>query len=378
MQRDGLLMKVLKSIRILILGVLISISTFHLSKAVLNKGASLAEILLSLLLVVSFVTVSIFLQTIIHELGHVIFGRFTKYEFISMRIGSIVFASDSGRLRIQRSKVPGTLGQSIVAPKAETYIDQPYLLFCMGGIIANFLFSIIILMLTVIFNIGFYFNVCAYIIVLIGLAFILNNGIPRRVNGLVNDGALGVLLYKSRDACKFLFTGQKMYALLHKGIGLSQMPDEWFEMPDIVEIDLNNPLIVGAALNRCSWLMARRDFDGAMKICQHLSENLDPKNMVYLNEAKCELLFLKIIKNSDEIEKLYTNDLKKYLTIMGRSLSYKRLMFAIHLIHEKNIDKADKIYHEMQELGKTYLPKGQASFELGLVEHVKFVYTNKA
>lgn len=51
-----------------------------------------------------------FLQIIIHEAGHLIFGLLSGYRFCSFRIGSLMWIKKEGKLQLKRYSIAGTAG----------------------------------------------------------------------------------------------------------------------------------------------------------------------------------------------------------------------------------------------------------------------------
>ncbi|NLB40976.1 MAG: hypothetical protein GX815_01700 [Clostridiales bacterium] len=52
--------------------------------------------------------IAIFLQIIIHESGHLIFGKMTGYQFSSFRIGSLMWVKQDETINFRRFSLAGT------------------------------------------------------------------------------------------------------------------------------------------------------------------------------------------------------------------------------------------------------------------------------
>lgn len=61
----------------------------------------------------------IFIQIIIHEAGHLVFGLLSGYEFVSFRIGSITLAKYDNKYCFKRFHIAGTGGQCLMMPMVE-------------------------------------------------------------------------------------------------------------------------------------------------------------------------------------------------------------------------------------------------------------------
>ena len=74
------------------------------------------DTLLPLLLMIPFLLVSMVIQTILHEGGHLLFGALTGYRFISFRIFQFMWVMEKGKLRFRRMHLAGTAGQCLMGP----------------------------------------------------------------------------------------------------------------------------------------------------------------------------------------------------------------------------------------------------------------------
>jgi len=58
----------------------------------------------------------IFLQLIIHEAGHLVFGMRSGYRFSSFRIGSFMWIRENDKIHCKRMSLAGTGGQCLMCP----------------------------------------------------------------------------------------------------------------------------------------------------------------------------------------------------------------------------------------------------------------------
>ena len=78
-----------------------------------------------------------FIQMVIHEAGHLVFGLFTGYKFLSFRIGSLMLIKDGEKFSFRRFSIAGTGGQCLMAPPDMTDGRFPFVLYNLGGVIMN-------------------------------------------------------------------------------------------------------------------------------------------------------------------------------------------------------------------------------------------------
>ena len=150
--------------------------------ALLEAERSAGEIVFSAALLFAGLYVAIFLQIILHEAGHLLFGRLTGYRFSSFRIGSLMWIKEDGRLCFRRLSVAGTGGQCLMAPPDMVDGKIPFVLYNLGGSLVNLLSAALFT--------GLYFgcrripivSVLLLMLAVIGVAFAFVNGIPMRLS----------------------------------------------------------------------------------------------------------------------------------------------------------------------------------------------------
>ena len=73
----------------------------HYSEQI-TQDSTLVETVLIYMLEFSVLIIGIFLQVIIHEAGHLIFGLLSGYKFSSFRIASLIFVKENDQLKIKK------------------------------------------------------------------------------------------------------------------------------------------------------------------------------------------------------------------------------------------------------------------------------------
>ncbi|MBQ4102482.1 MAG: hypothetical protein IJC85_06330, partial [Oscillospiraceae bacterium] len=91
----------------IMMGVLLGVATTRYADASAMEGES---VFMRLLITFGILLAVIYIQTVIHELGHLVFGLLSGYRFSSFRIFSILLKKEQGKLRIKRLKLAGTGG----------------------------------------------------------------------------------------------------------------------------------------------------------------------------------------------------------------------------------------------------------------------------
>ena len=81
--------------------------------------------------------VVLYLQIVIHEGGHLLFGLLSGYRFLSFRVGSFMWIRQEGKLRFKRLSLAGTGGQCLMDPPDLVDGTLPVGLYNLGGSILN-------------------------------------------------------------------------------------------------------------------------------------------------------------------------------------------------------------------------------------------------
>ena len=286
----------------------------------------LQNILAGIILLVLGIVFHIF----IHELGHLIAGKMSGYSFVSIRFFNFAIVNKNGKLISKKFKVVGTAGQCLMSPPKLINGNYPFILYNLGGSLMNFIFSIIFAAFYFIFpsfSGAWAFCLLAVIGVLLGFLniFPLNLGIP-------NDGHNALNLGRDEVARRAFWSILNVNALMTQGIRLRDIPiDQYFFDNNIDLCDKNNNALgICMAILHFERLVDKYEFAEAETFGKNLLSKAINMIDVQKNELRCELLFLELIgeHNKEEIERLYTADLKKYIKATSTYPSRQRLLYA--------------------------------------------------
>ena len=302
------------------------------------------------------------IQIIIHEAGHLIFGLLSGYEFISFRVGSITIVKDQEKFKLKKFKIKGTGGQCLMMPKTNNYEEINYVLYNLGGILMNFIASIICLLILILVDTNQYIKVMLSEFILIGVICVISNGIPMKLGGISNDGYNTMSISRDKFIKYCFYIQLKVNGLLSKGMRFKDMPIEWFNVKE--GADLNNHLVTFLKIMEANYYQDKLDFNLAKECYENILDNAPNIIKLYENEIKCELLFYEILNgNMEKVDELYTKELRNYIKITDCYISRKRLMYVYNLIVLKDKEKADKVLGEFEKLKNSYPIKGDIESE---------------
>ena len=310
-----------------------------------------------------------FVQTIIHESGHLIFGLITGYKFVSFRIGNFMFIKEKGRLKIKLYNVVGTAGQCLMMPP-QWNEKIPYRLYNLGGCIMNAATALFALAAYFAAGAEGFFALCMAMLAVMGLSMALTNGIPMRVGGISNDGMNAALLGKKENTLRAFWLQLYVNGLIAKGERYRNMPREWFRLPEGEE--LSDPICCAMGVMLYNFCFDMHEFDEAEQTINYML-NAPGLLDVEKNELLCELLFLRVLRGApkEEIDSLLTPKLDKYIKATANYVSRRRLAYAYQLLYLKNYSTAQKCLEVFERTAATYPYSAETENEREIIEIVK-------
>ena len=310
-----------------------------------------------------------FVQTIIHESGHLIFGLITGYKFVSFRIGHFMFIKEKGRLKIKLYNVVGTAGQCLMMPP-QWNEKIPYRLYNLGGCIMNAATALFALAAYFAAGAEGFFALCMAMLAVMGLSMALTNGIPMRVGGISNDGMNAALLGKKENTLRAFWLQLYVNGLIAKGERYRNMPREWFRLPEGEE--LSDPICCAMGVMLYNFCFDMHEFDEAEQTINYML-NAPGLLDVEKNELLCELLFLRVLRGApkEEIDSLLTPKLDKYIKATANYVSRRRLAYAYQLLYLKNYSTAQKCLEVFERTAATYPYSAETENEREIIEIVK-------
>lgn len=240
--------------------------------------------------------VGFYVQLILHEAGHLVCGLATGYRFVSFRIGSWAWQREQGRIRLRRFHLAGTAGQCLLAPPPLTDGKMPYILYNLGGPLANLLTAEVLGLAAVLLpGFGMVRMFCGTQ-ALVGLLLALTNGLPLR--SLVNnDGANALSLGRDPAALRSLWVQLSVNARQAEGVRLREMPAEWFTLPP--DDQLQNSMTAVLAILCENRRMDAHDFDAAAELIDHLGQTPHALMPLYQYLLLCDRLTIALLRRED-------------------------------------------------------------------------------
>lgn len=339
------------------IGALCGILMVQYSFSSTKEDFSGMELLYLYIQLIIYMCLAVYLQMVMHEFGHFVFGLLTGYRFTSFRIGSFMWMKQDEKIRFFRMSVAGTGGQCLMAPPDMVNGKMPYVLYNLGGSIMN--------MFTALLFLAFYFlgreipyiSIFFLITSIFGAAFALGNGIPMQMGVVNNDGYNAMSLGKSLAAIHSFWVQLKTNEMLTKGVRVKDMPEEWFSIPE--DKDLMNGVTATMAVYYGNRLMDSHCFTEASAFIDTLISKETAIVGLFKGLLVCDRIYCALISGSDTeiteiIEKLYTKAHKQFIKQMHNNISVIRTKYALALLYEKDRHKAELMQKQFEKYAKKY------------------------
>ena len=123
------------------------------------RNIELGEGILSALVAIAALLISLPIQVILHEGGHLVCGLMSGYQFVSFRIFNFTFIRKDGKLIIKKYAVAGTGGQCLLSPPERKLEEIPVVWYNLGGVLANVIAVLAVLPLLWVVNNPFLYEV---------------------------------------------------------------------------------------------------------------------------------------------------------------------------------------------------------------------------
>lgn len=325
-----------------------------------------------LVFIISFY-LSLVLHTFFHELGHMACAKIRGWKFISFMLFGIVLTKKDKGFRFSRYKIPGALGQCLMIPPEEGDTDFGIALYNAGGVAMNFLLLLTAIIAFILGKDIFPGYIILFLVtfICVGAFMMLINAIPLKISGLPNDGMNIVSLGKDKFSSEIFLCSMRAVAAMQKGCRISEFLDRY--ITEDVKIDYSNTIHVMALSFDYSRALDLKDFDKAYSLMDGINAHLYLLPKIYRLEFGMENVFLSLVRgcSDTEIDKLLDDETKKYMEgVASLRPSGLRVRYAIALLYEKDMEKAERIYGLFQKMCSKYYLPGEALSEKQLLDYL--------
>lgn len=317
-------------------------------------GVGLGRKIVAIGLLVVGMYVSIFLQTLIHEGGHLVFGLCSGYKFSSFRVGGLMLTRQDGKILLRRMRIAGTGGQCLMSPPDPVKGKIPYVLYNLGGSIMNLIACALFSGLFLAVPPHSFWAQQLLILILVGGALALMNGIPMNLGNIDNDGRNALSLGRDPNALRAFWIQMKANELTAAGVRPKDMPGEWFEIPE--GDTLQNSMTAALAVFACNRLVDEHRFAEAEQCIRKLLRRNTAVAGLHSQLLTCDLMYCEMIglNRREKVEELLTRQQKKFMRSMGSFLTVMRTRYVYALLVERDNAQAEKLYRQFERRARSY------------------------
>lgn len=308
---------------------------------------------------------SLGIHTILHEFGHLVTGLISGYKYVFFRIWKYALVKENNNYKIKNFHIPGTLGQCLMAPpKRNEENEFPFLLYNLGGIIFNFIFAIVGIII-VFFN---PINLLSSFFLgfsLVGIYLGATNAYPFMY--VPNDGTNIKSLLRSDDSKKAFYNALLLNELTVKN-KVTKRELKKYVSKDKYK-DFEEPVVQGIVSEHVSVLIEENKLLEGLKLANFL---LKQKNMSFILRDLIRLdkmaIFL-LLGDKKGIESLINNkSFKKAFNSKGDS-SIERLKYMYYSLYEKDNKNAETALSNFYNLTENSLINSNIEYDKKLIEY---------
>ena len=243
--------------------------------------------------------------------------------------------------------------------------DAPYVLYHLGGVLANLIVTAILLVLMLLLP-GLYGRIICTGLALAGFVLACSNAIPNEPGKLNNDGRNLLELHRSAVVRRDMHKQLEMTALQANGVSMRDMPNALFEAnPESAKTSMISASVFAAQENRC---MEMQQFKQAEALIKVLTEqDLYLSSQIQKSILRIDMLYLRAIRGERPVpEKQEQKMLKAYRAL----LPVCRTNYALAL-SDGNQQKEEQTLSEFERLASDYPYVGELLTERMLLDLAK-------
>ena len=306
----------------------------------------------SVLLFILCLYAAIFLQLILHEAGHLVFGLLSGYRFQSFRIGSFLWLREEGRLRLRRMSLAGTGGQCLMEPPELRDGKMPYALYNLGGSLMNLLTALLFFAIALCLGPGSLPGMLLKLLAVAGLGTALQNGIPLRMGMINNDGYNTLEMRRDESAIRALWVQLMANSAQARGQQLKDMPENWFWQPE--EKAMHSALVAAVGYLACCRLMEQERLEEAEEQIAGLLEAETGLLDLHRGLMTCDWICCELLGENrrERVEMLLTEEQKKLMKALRKQPTVQRTEVMLALLHDRDSTRAEKILTQFEKAAK--------------------------
>lgn len=282
------------------------------------------------------------LHIVLHEIGHLVAGLFSGYQFIMFRLFNWVWIKTENGVSKRKQSIQGLLGQALMTPP-ENVDEPPMLLYHSGGLIVNF-FSALLLIGVGLKSSNPRVTLLLFISGLVALLLFILNIVPQKGT----DGYNISQIRKRPEALVEMTNILRLYGGMVRG---ESFVDLKRYIPENLPRSFEDPNTVTLYTALAAAYFEEGDFDRASQIYRELW--LKRKQLIHLHKPEVYITYLFSLLLTDpkhpDIRMIKNNEIYKN-SIENKAADIYKIQAAEAIYLEKDYKKAKGLLDEGKPL----------------------------
>lgn len=347
----------------------VTVGLFFMCPAI-NHNVFEGDMVILVLLYVFGAILAGFVNTVLHELGHLIAGKKNGFAFVSMTIWFFKWTKKNGKIYFDFCWIGEEAGYTEMVPTTKENVGKNFVKMTEAGVIVSLLMAVVSVVPVALVN---YLPIECYAVLSMFLPvstyFYLGNALPMSSEGVKNDGATVRMLKSNSDEGKVMTNILSIQAELFNGKTPCEIDESlYFDLPQLPEDNLQFLSLLDA---RYAYYVDKEDFENAERVSSRIEEILDYAPKYYRQPMQVNLLYNACVikKDFDKADEIMY-DVDKYINNVNSAENLRvKLAYLVYVLNEKEnlemfFDKAKREQAKMPLLGL-------AKYEEKLVEKIK-------
>ena len=309
-----------------------------------------------------------FVQVVVHEAGHLVFGLFSGYQFVSYRIGNLLWMKEDGKLVRKRFSLAGTAGQCVMAPPEMQNGTYPQALYNFGGVIFNLISLALFLLAWALLRNSLFFATLFAGGTIAALITAVMNGIPLNFGAVPNDGWNAVHLGNNTAAKQAFWVTLRVNALQYLGKRLRELPEAWFVFPDAEQ--MKNGIVASLGVFCENRHMDLHEFEAAEQEIPLLLDSRCRAADLYKKLLLCDRVYCELLRlgRASDTSMLSDRKMTAFLKQMKDFPSVIRTHYAVALLKNEDASEAKKHQEHFERVAISYPARADIDSERELME----------
>ena len=295
-----------------------------------------------------------FLQLILHEGGHLVFGLMSGYGFSSFRVGSFMLLKDQKGFHWKRLKLSGTGGQCLMTCPEPKNGMIPVILYNLGGALINVITGLLFLALWKFLSVPGMLHDFFLFMAIAGLFYGAVNGIPLHTGSVDNDGMNAINLTRSRESNRAFQIQLRINGAVASGIRPDEMPDEWFEIPSAES--MKNPMVAAVGYMAAARMLGPDRLSEAKNLEDRILSEAEGLVGIQRGLLICDRIYTELLTDQDPkvLNSLLTKQQLQFMKQMKNYPSVLRTRYTLALLKDRDSAAAEKIKKQFDKMARTY------------------------